>query len=43
MNTQAQTSTEETKEKMPVVYQDTRLNNRVIDLRVPTNQAIFRL
>jgi aspartyl-tRNA synthetase len=34
---------EEGKEKMPVVYQDTRLNNRIIDLRVPTNQAIFRL
>ena len=26
-----------------VVYQDVRLNNRIIDLRVPTNQAIFRL
>lgn len=26
-----------------VVKQDIRLNNRVIDLRVPTNQAIFRL
>jgi len=25
------------------VKQDTRLNNRIIDLRVPTNQAIFRL
>jgi aspartyl/asparaginyl-tRNA synthetase len=25
------------------VSQDVRLNNRVIDLRVPTNQAIFRL
>ena len=37
---------EETKEgenKMPVVQQDVRLNNRIIDLRVPTNQAIFRL
>ena len=34
---------EESKEKMPCVYQDTRLNNRIIDLRVPTNQAIFRL
>lgn len=39
----AKTEAEESKEKMPVVYQDTRLNNRVIDLRVPTNQAIFRL
>jgi aspartyl-tRNA synthetase len=28
---------------MPVVRQDVRLNNRVIDLRVPTNQAIMRL
>lgn len=31
------------KEKLAVVKQDTRLNNRVIDLRVVTNQAIFRL
>ena len=30
-------------DKMPVVRQDVRLNNRIIDLRVPTNQAIFRL
>ena len=29
--------------EMPVVKQDVRLNNRIIDLRVPTNQAIFRL
>ena len=28
---------------MPVVMQDVRLNNRIIDLRVPTNAAIFRL
>ena len=28
---------------MPVVKLDVRLNNRVIDLRVPANQAIFRL
>ena len=28
---------------MAVVKQDVRLNNRVIDLRVPANQAIFRL
>lgn len=28
---------------MPVVQQDVRLNNRIIDLRVPTNQAIMRL
>ena len=35
---------EESKDgKMPVVRQDVRLNNRIIDLRVPTNQAIFRL
>lgn len=36
---------EEKKEgdKMAVVYQDVRLNNRIIDLRVPANQAIFRL
>ena len=26
-----------------VVKQDIRLNNRIIDLRVPTNQAIFKL
>ena len=29
--------------KMAIVNQDTRLNNRIIDLRVTTNQAIFRL
>lgn len=35
---------EESKDgKMAVVGQDVRLNNRIIDLRVPTNQAIFRL
>lgn len=34
---------EESKDHMAVVGLDTRLNNRVIDLRVPTNQAIFRL
>lgn len=33
---------EESKEGA-VVKQDVRLNNRVIDLRVPTNNAIFRL
>jgi len=27
----------------PVVNQDTRLNNRILDLRTPTNQAIFRI
>lgn len=31
------------KGKMVVVKQDVRLNNRIIDLRVPTNQAIMRL
>ena len=31
------------KDKMPVVKQDVRLNNRIIDLRVPTNQAIMRV
>ena len=30
-------------EKSTVVKQDVRLNNRIIDLRVPTNQAIFKL
>lgn len=25
------------------VNQDTRLNNRVLDLRTPANQAIFRI
>jgi len=30
-------------EKFVVVSQDTRLDNRVIDLRVPANQAIMRL
>lgn len=28
---------------MAVVKQDVRLDNRIIDLRVPTNQAIFKL
>ncbi|XP_071788973.1 aspartate--tRNA ligase, cytoplasmic-like [Asterias amurensis] len=27
----------------PTVNQDTRLDNRILDLRTPTNQAIFRL
>lgn len=30
-------------EKMPRVNLDTRLNNRVIDLRTAANQAIFRI
>jgi len=34
---------EENKDGGAVVKQDIRLNNRVIDLRVPTNQAIFRV
>jgi len=34
---------QQTGEKLPVVKQDVRLNNRIIDLRVPTNQAIMRL
>lgn len=42
---QSSATVEESKEgqKLAVVKQDVRLNNRVIDLRVPTNQAIFRL
>jgi len=40
-------TTEESKDdgkaKMPVVKQDVRLDNRIIDLRVPANQAIMRL
>lgn len=34
---------EEGKDAKVVVGQDVRLNNRVIDLRVPTNQAIMRI
>lgn len=30
-------------QKMAVVKQDVRLDNRIIDLRVPTNQSIFKL
>ena len=30
-------------EQVATVSQDTRLDNRVIDLRIPTNQAIFRI
>ena len=30
-------------EKLPVVKQDVRLDARIIDLRVPANNAIFRL
>ncbi|XP_077993597.1 aspartate--tRNA ligase, cytoplasmic-like [Glandiceps talaboti] len=35
--------TEEEDESMPTVKQDTRLDNRIIDLRTTTSQAIFRL
>lgn len=36
--------TEESKDgKLAVVGQDVRLNNRIIDLRVPANQALMRL
>ena len=34
---------EKKEEKLPVVKQDVRLDARIIDLRVPTNNAIFRL
>lgn len=30
-------------DKLARVNQDTRLNNRVLDLRTPANQAIFRI
>ena len=33
----------EGEQKSSVVMQDVRLNNRIIDLRVPTNHAIFKL
>ena len=35
--------TEEDEGTFAMVNQDTRLDNRVLDLRTPTNQAIFRL
>merc|ERR1712212_1453120 len=35
--------TEEDEGTFARVNQDTRLDNRVLDLRTPTNQAIFRL
>ena len=35
--------TEEDEGNFARVNQDTRLDNRVLDLRTPTNQAIFRL
>ncbi|KAK2705063.1 aspartate--tRNA ligase, cytoplasmic-like [Artemia franciscana] len=38
------TTVDEDKEALSIVVnQDTRLDNRVLDLRTPTNQAIFRL
>lgn len=41
----AKAENEESKdeEKLAVVKQDVRLNNRIIDLRVPTNHAIMRV
>jgi aspartyl-tRNA synthetase len=33
----------EGEKKSVIVTQKTRLDNRIIDLRVPTNQAIFKL
>ena len=30
-------------ESMPIVALKTRLDNRVLDLRTPANQAIFRI
>ncbi|OAF69144.1 hypothetical protein A3Q56_03081 [Intoshia linei] len=36
-------NTDKNNSDLPVVNQDTRLDNRVIDLRTPTNQALFRL
>mmetsp|Transcript_26831 Transcript_26831/g.19296 ORF Transcript_26831/g.19296 Transcript_26831/m.19296 type:complete len:185 (-) Transcript_26831:818-1372(-) len=39
----ADEETKEEGEKLAVVKQDVRLNNRIIDLRVPTNQAIMRV
>ena len=39
----AATDEESKDSKQAIVGQDVRLNNRIIDLRVPTNQAIFKL
>lgn len=36
-------NTEETKDKLPVVGLTTRLDNRTLDLRVPSHVAIFRV
>lgn len=39
----AEEATEHEENVLPRVNLDTRLNNRVVDLRTPANQAIFRL
>ena len=39
----AEESKDSEKSAGAVVKQDIRLNNRIIDLRVPTNQAIFKV
>lgn len=36
-------ASQNTSRPMPMIALDTRLDNRVLDLRTPTNQAIFRL
>lgn len=36
-------ASQNTPRPMPIIALDTRLDNRVLDLRTPTNQAIFRL
>lgn len=40
---QVKTDKKDDGKKAAVVAQDVRLNNRILDLRVPTNHAIFRL
>ena len=37
------TAEDEADEGLAKVNQDTRLDNRILDLRTPTNQAIYRL
>jgi nondiscriminating aspartyl-tRNA synthetase len=39
----SESTTGDAKDKMPTVPLQRRLDNRILDLRVPTNQAIFRL
>jgi len=34
---------EDGEKKRAIVGQEIRLNNRIIDLRIPTNQAIFKI